>query len=174
VSESNKAIFFDRDGIVNRRIKGGYVRTWSEFELLPGVGEVLAEVKRRGYKAIIVTNQRGVGIGLMSEQDLHSIHEELQKNLLRIHDVEFDDVIYCADASDDSPRRKPSPTMLLEAAERWDIDLSGSWMVGDSASDIEAGRRAGTRTAYVVTEFTDRIPEADRVLTNIRELLDFV
>src|SRR5437868_4837739 len=73
-----KAIFFDRDGVINARILGGYVRHWNEFELLPGVVETLREIKRRGYLAIIITNQRGVGMGIMSEADLQAVHEELQ------------------------------------------------------------------------------------------------
>jgi D-glycero-D-manno-heptose 1,7-bisphosphate phosphatase len=169
-----KAIFFDRDGVINRRIKGGYVRSWSEFELLPEVGSVVAEVRRRGYKAIIITNQRGVGTGHMTETDLQRIHDELQRLLAEVHEAQFDDILYCTDRSDDSPRRKPSPAMLLEAAERWNIDLSESWMVGDSASDVEAGKRAGTHTAYLVTEFTDRIPADTQVLHSLTELLKFV
>ena len=169
-----KAIFFDRDGVVNRRIKGGYVRNWSEFELLPDVGPVVAEVKRRGYKAIIITNQRGVGTGVMTESDLTEIHDELQKLLDESHRARFDDILFCTDASRDSARRKPSPAMLLEAAERWNIDLSASWMVGDSESDVVAGERAGTRTAYLITEHTERIPDATVVLHRLSELLDFV
>jgi histidinol-phosphate phosphatase family protein len=174
VSHITKAIFFDRDGVINRRIKGGYVRSWSEFELLPEVGEVVAEVKRRGFKAIIITNQRGVGTGVMTEEDLSQIHTELQKLMKESHEAHFDDILYCTDASDASERRKPSPAMLLEAAERWSIDLSASWMVGDSASDVLAGERAGTRTAYLVTEHTEKIPPATVVLERLSDLLNFV
>jgi histidinol-phosphate phosphatase family protein len=174
-SDTSKAIFFDRDGVVNRRIKGGYVRNWSEFELLPEVGRVVAEVQRRGYKAIVITNQRGVGTGIMTEADLQKIHDELQALLREAHSAHFDDILYCTDASDTSERRKPSPAMLFEAAERWNIDLAQSWMVGDSPSDIEAGRRAGTRTAFLVTEFTDGVPEsATVVLQSLPELLNFI
>lgn len=169
-----KAIFFDRDGVINRRIKGGYVRSWSQFELMPEVGPVVAEVKRRGYKAIIITNQRGVGTGLMTESDLQQIHDELQRLLAEVHEAQFDDILYCTDSSDDSLRRKPSPAMLIEAAEKWNIDLSQSWMVGDSASDVEAGKRAGTQTAYLVTEFSEAIPDATRVLHSLTDLLQFV
>lgn len=172
--ERTKAIFFDRDGVVNRRIAGGYVRNWSEFELLPEVGRVVAEAKRRGYKAIIITNQRGVGTGIMTEADLVKIHAELQQLLRTTHEADFDDILYCTDASDDSERRKPSPAMLLEAADRWNIDLTNSWMVGDSPSDVEAGMRAGTHTAFLVTEFTKGIPAATTVLHSLPELLNFI
>src|SRR5205823_3375347 len=76
-----RAIFFDRDGVINTRIKGGYVRSWDELEINPDLADVLRSVKAKGYLAIIVTNQRGVGRGLMTETDLHTIHQNLQTHL---------------------------------------------------------------------------------------------
>ncbi len=167
----NKAVFFDRDGVINERIKGGYVRDWEEFVIEPELGIVLQTVRSKGYLAIIVTNQRGIGKGIMSEEALHTLHGKLQTHLLVTHDVSFDDIYYCIDLSDDSPRRKPSPAMLLEAAEKWDIDLEQSWMVGDSVSDIIAGKHAGTKTAYLVTKHSEQIPESTAVLYALSELL---
>jgi histidinol-phosphate phosphatase family protein len=170
----SRAIFFDRDGVINARIKGGYVRHWGEFSLSPDVADVLREVKQRGYKAIIVTNQRGVGLGLMSETDLQTLHSELQNTLQQQAGVQFDDIIYCTDTADTSSRRKPSPAMLLEAAERWNLDLANSWMIGDSMSDIEAGRRAGTMTAYLITVHSEEIPKATKILHSLREILKYL
>jgi D-glycero-D-manno-heptose 1,7-bisphosphate phosphatase len=168
------AIFFDRDGVVNERIVGGYVRNWNEFVMLPEFGKVLQQIKQRGYLAVIITNQRGVGIGVMSEENLVEIHGQLQSLLIEKFGVQFDDIFFCTDASNDSLRRKPSPTMLLEAAAKWDIDLKKSWMVGDSKSDIEAGAAAGTKTAFVVTPHNSAIPKADAVLHNLEELLSLI
>lgn len=172
------AIFFDGDGVINARILGGYVRHWNEFELADGVAQTLREVKRRGYLAIIITNQRGVGLGIMSEAQLHVVHEELQRAMEREAGVMFDDIFYCTDADKSSARRKPSPTMILEAAEKWNIDLANSWMIGDSMSDIEAGTRAGTKTAYLVTEHSahdrsagEEIPRATRIIHRLEEIL---
>lgn len=171
----NKAIFFDRDGVINRRIYGGYVRNWDEFELLDGVAEVVSKVKELGYLAIVITNQRGVGKGLMTEADLQLLHSKLQDQLHGSHKVKFDDVYYCTDLDDNSERRKPSPVMLQEAAEKWDIDLAQSWMIGDSQSDVESGKRAGTKTAYVVTEHTRELPQdADAILHKITDLLPLI
>ena len=153
---------------------GGYVRHWGEFELLPGVAEVLAEVKRRGYLAVIVTNQRGVGMGLMSEEDLHAIHGQLQRELTAQVGHAFDDIYVATDKDDTSGRRKPSPTMLLEAADTWHIDLSASWMIGDSASDVEAGKRAGTKTAFLMTDAAEAVPSDTLILHSIEELLEHV
>src|SRR4051812_41685440 len=102
-----RAIFFDRDGVVNARIVGGYVRNWDEFELLPEIAEVLREVKKRGYLAIIITNQRGVGTGIMSEADLHAVHAAMQLLMEKESGVAFDDIIYCTDTDDIPGRRKP-------------------------------------------------------------------
>ena len=137
-----------------------------------GFPALLREVKKMGYLAIIVTNQRGVGKGVMSQADLDKIHEALQDKLRESVGDSFDDIYFCTDPDrENSERRKPSPAMLLEAAAKWDIDLGNSWMIGDSDSDIEAGKRAGTKTAYLVTIHTEHIPEADHVLRNIDELI---
>jgi D-glycero-D-manno-heptose 1,7-bisphosphate phosphatase len=171
---TNRAVFFDRDGVVNTRIVGGYVRHWKEFELNPGVAAVLKAIKQRGYKAIIITNQRGVGLGLMTEADLHFIHEQLPDTVLQSAGMQFDDILYCTDTDKSSPRRKPSPAMLLEAADKWDLDLTNSWMIGDSMSDIEAGNRAGTKTAYLVTSHSEEIPKATKILHNLHDILKFL
>ncbi len=174
VPDTRRAIFFDRDGVINARILGGYVKHWNEFELLPGVVETLREVKRLGYLAIIITNQRGVGLGIMSDAELATVHEELQTAMEREAGVCFDDIIFCTDADDSSPRRKPSPAMLFEARDKWNIDLANSWMIGDSMSDIEAGRRAGTKTAYLVTQHSEEIPTATKILHRLEDILTFL
>ena len=150
------------------------MRHWNEFELSPGVIETLRSVKQRGYLAIIITNQRGVGLGIMSEADLAAIHEELQRAMEREAGVRFDDIFFCTDAEKSSTRRKPSPAMLLEASEKWNIDLANSWMIGDSMSDIEAGTRAGTKTAYLVTEHTEEIPKATKIIHRLEDILQFL
>jgi D-glycero-D-manno-heptose 1,7-bisphosphate phosphatase len=166
----NKAVFFDRDGVVNKRILGGYVTKWEEFELLPKVAETLADIKRRGYLAIIITNQRGVGIGRMTEANLDLVHEKLQQLLSEQYGVQFDDIISCTDATDDSPRRKPSPEMFYEAAKKFDIDLSQSWMIGDSHTDIEAGNKAGTKTAFLINDHEQVPANATITIKNVHEI----
>jgi D-glycero-D-manno-heptose 1,7-bisphosphate phosphatase len=169
-----RAIFFDRDGVINTRIVGGYVRHPKDLEVLPGVATVLRTIKQRGYLAIVITNQRGVGLGLMSEQDLHAVHHDLQSRLADEAGVTFDDFIYATAADSSDARRKPSPVMLVEAARKWNIDLEQSWMIGDSMSDIEAGRRAKTKTAYLVTLHSEEIPRATKVIHSLEEILKFI
>lgn len=155
-----KTFFFDRDGIVNTRIMGGYVRDVSDFEFLPDFFPFFRFVKETGFLAVLVTNQQGIGKDLMTEQDLHDIHAFMQEQLFIKTGFAFDDIYFagelnmirrkdcCGDLTA-TMRRKPSPAMLLEAAEKWHIDLKNSWMIGDSISDAEAGRSAGVQTILV-------------------------
>ena len=166
----NRAVFFDRDGVINKRIVGGYVTKWSEFEWLPGIAETLKTVKNKGYLAIIISNQRGVGIGLMTQTDLDAISERMQSELMTSFGVQFDDIITCTDATDDSPRRKPSPAMIFEAAAKWNIDLSKSWFVGDSPSDIEAGNRAGTKTVFLLNDHEEPPENVSATLSRLQDL----
>lgn len=166
-----KCVFFDRDGVVNERTIGGYVLNWEEFHFLPGVGETLRRIKSLNYLAVIITNQRGVGRGLMSAQALDDIHARMQSALLSDFGVQFDWINFCTDAADETGRRKPSPSMLLEARDKFQIDMQQSWMIGDTASDIQAGKRAGVKTAFLKNEHEEIPPDADVVLASLSDIL---
>jgi D-glycero-D-manno-heptose 1,7-bisphosphate phosphatase len=170
----SKAIFFDRDGVVNERILGGYIRSWDEFRFLPDVAETLKVIKDRGYLAIIITNQRGVGLGLMTESDLQDIHKKMQQELLDRSGAEFDDIISCKDANNESGRRKPSPAMLLEAHVKYNINMEASWMIGDTASDIEAGASAGTKTAFLVNEHDTPPENATICIASLKDIATYL
>lgn len=148
--DSRPAIFLDRDGVVNVRRIDDYVKQWSEFIFLPWIFDILPRIHEQGLLAVLVTNQRGISRGLMTVEDLHAIHDAMQGELERRCGHRFDAIYYCPhDRNDDCGCRKPLPGMLLDAAAAYDIDLRRSWMVGDSESDIEAGRAAGCHTAKV-------------------------
>ena len=172
--EKSKAVFFDRDGVINERIVGDYIKNWDEFHFLPEVGETIREARKRGYLCIIVSNQRGVGKGLFSEHELEDIHTKMQFELETTFGAAFDEIIVCTDATDDSPRRKPSPAMLLEAKELFNIDMANSWMIGDTASDIEAGNRAGTKTAFLLNEHETPPENATIKISSLKEILDYL
>ena len=139
----NRAVFLDRDGLINRKLENDYVKNWDEFCFLPGVFEAIKTIKEKGYLVIVVTNQRGIAKGLMTEKDLEEIHRRMLKELEK-HDVRIDDIFYCPhDISDNCNCRKPKPGMLIQAKEEWDIDFAQSYIIGDSDSDIEAGKRVG-------------------------------
>jgi histidinol-phosphate phosphatase family protein len=166
-------VFLDRDGIVNERPPDAerYVLNWESFRLLPDFPAVLRVIRDKGYPAILVSNQRGVGRGLMSEQVLREIHDRLRARL-REDRLELLDVFYCPSDDDRHPDRKPQPGMLLKAARRHRLDLARSWMIGDTETDVEAGRRAGCRTIRVAP---GRPPSrADHQVETLAELARFL
>jgi D-glycero-D-manno-heptose 1,7-bisphosphate phosphatase len=146
---SKPCVFFDRDGIVNRPpTLDRYVRNRGEFELIPAFIDALRIVRDRGYEAVIVTNQKGVSTGRMTQQDVDGIHDHLIATL-KAHGLGTLDLFVCTAGDDSHPHRKPNPGMILEAARKHDLDLTRSWMVGDNEKDVEAGRRAGCKTVLV-------------------------
>ncbi len=137
------AVFFDRDGIVNRPPHPArYVNRAEDFHLLPEFVAALRVALARGYEAVIVTNQKGVGRGLMTQAALDEIHDRLVAELAA-EGLSLRDIVFCTAVDDANPRRKPNPGMLLEAAQKHGLDLGRSWMIGDSETDILAGQRAG-------------------------------
>ena len=163
----NKALFLDRDGIINERIPNDYVKTPAEFKLIPESLGFFAWAKKYGYLTVIVTNQQGIGKGLMTEHDLSEVHAYMC-SLLAEHGYAPDAIEFCGDlANTNSLRRKPAPGMLFDAAQKLDIDLSKSLMIGDSISDVQAGKHAGTIT-ILVGKYSD-IPEADSICASVEE-----
>ena len=162
-----KCVFFDRDGVVNVSPPEGYIERWADFSLMPGFSGVLRTVIERGYEAVIVTNQRGVALEVMSMSAVDDIHRRLRDLLLREYGLELLDIMTCPHDRGECSCRKPLPGMLVEAADRHGIDLSLSWMVGDQPRDIEAGRRAGCRT---IAFSADGSVNADYQVTGMKEL----
>lgn len=143
-------VFLDRDGVLNRKPPTGkYVTCWAEFELLPGVEEALRRINRSGRKAIVVTNQRGVALGLYSLEQLADMHERLRLGLVA-HGAQLDAIYVCPHDDGQCDCRKPM-TGLFEQAFRDFAEArpANSVMVGDSLRDIEAGRRIGMRTVLI-------------------------
>jgi D-glycero-D-manno-heptose 1,7-bisphosphate phosphatase len=145
-----KAIFLDRDGVINRKApEGSYIANLSEVELLPGSLEAIAKLCSDGWLVFLVTNQRGIARGMISEQSAEEIHHWLSEQVSRTGG-RITEVYVCPhDYVDLCNCRKPNPGMLLQAAREHSIDLEHSWMVGDSLSDMQAGRAAGCKTAYL-------------------------
>lgn len=163
-----RALFLDRDGIINKRLVGAYVRTPDEFQLLEDVLPILSAARQLGFRLILITNQQGVGKGLMSREDLDNVHAAMQSQLAT-HHLHLDAIYECTDlASANSPRRKPAPGMLLEAIAHFKLEPQRCWFLGDSITDALAGRAAGVRTA-LVGEFNDA--DADIVAPTLSEML---
>jgi D,D-heptose 1,7-bisphosphate phosphatase len=142
---STPAVFLDRDGTLI--VDTGYVSDPAMVSVLPGVPEGLARLKNAGFQLVIVTNQSGIGRGYFTVKDYEAVHARFLELLGQ--DV-FDGVYYCPDhPKDATPRRKPGPGMLLEAARNLDLDLARSWTIGDREGDLLAGIAAGTRTVLI-------------------------
>lgn len=148
---SKPAIFLDRDGTLN--VSRGYVNHEARFVLFPFAVDAVKLIRSQGYLAVIITNQSGVGRGLYAESLVGRVHDELA-SILDAAGTRLDGVYYCPhDPSEGCPCRKPAPGMLVRAQRELDIDLSRSYMIGDTYSDLRAGWAAGTRTGLVMTGF---------------------
>lgn len=152
--------------MINQRPpEGDYITRWEDFHILPGVAEGIALLNHAGYSVIVVTNQRCVAKGLITEADLQTMHEGMT-GVLERSGAKIDATYYCPHETDPPcDCRKPAPGMLLSAARSRGIDLQTSWMIGDSDIDVAAGANAGCKTARVIaTDVTSseraRISEA--------------
>ena len=156
-----KAIFLDRDGTLNRYV--GFLRNIDEFELLPGAAEAVALINASGYLAVVITNQPVIARGEVSEEELRQIHNKME-TLLGLEGAYLDGIYVCPHHPEhgfagERPElkivcecRKPKPGLLLQAASDLNIDLASSWMIGDSESDLLAGRAAGCKVALLTRE----------------------
>lgn len=140
-----ETLFLDRDGVINRHRPGDYVKDWNEFEFLPGILEKFPLFDKYFRHIIIVTNQRGVGKGLMTEKKLNEIHQKMI-SVIKEHGGRIDRIYYCTAISDTDINRKPNTGMALQAKQDFpDINFSKSIMIGDSESDRIFAQRAGMK-----------------------------
>lgn len=155
-----RAVFLDRDGVINASVvqdgKPYPPACIDELEILPGVDEALARLRRAGFLLIVATNQPDVGRGTQDAATVEAMHA----HLLAVLPLDEVKVSYTAYDSDGCPRRKPAPGMLTEAAAEHGIDLPSSYMVGDRWRDIEAGSAAGCRTVFIDYGYDERRPKA--------------
>ena len=144
-----RAVFLDRDGVLMEEVH--YCADPACVKAYSGAGEALRRIRAAGFRTFIVTNQSGIGRGLIAEAQYRAVQDEL---LRQLGPGLIDATHFCADLpGTPSLRRKPEPGMVLEAAAEYGLDLARSFFVGDKSSDIECGRRAGTRTILVLTGY---------------------
>ena len=158
LKNKQRAIFIDRDGTINKYV--GFLRDIEQFELLPGVAEAIGKINCLGYLAIVITNQPVIARGEVTGEQLKEIHNKME-TLLGEKGAYLDDIYVCphhphkgfdgevTELKIECECRKPKPGMILKAAEKFNIDLAQSWMIGDSKIDIEAGKSAGCNTALI-------------------------
>jgi len=163
------AIFLDRDGVINRkRPEGDYVKSWEEFEFLPGALEGIRLLAGLARRLIIVTNQRGIARGRMSEADLARIHANMRE-AIGAAGGRIDAIYHCPHEEGSCECRKPRPGLFLQARRDFpEIDFARSLVVGDARSDIEAARRVGAPAALIGA--ADSGLEADLAAGSLEEL----
>lgn len=144
-------LFLDRDGVLNYDKDNDYIKSWEEFRFYEQTLEALSILSKVFGRIVIVTNQKGVGKGLMTVDDLGTIHSNMLQQI-EAAEGRIDKTYYCSDLSDDSPHRKPNPGMAHQAKTDFpEIDFDKSIIVGNRMSDMGFGRNAGMHTVFLAT-----------------------
>ncbi|MGM0566479.1 MAG: D-glycero-alpha-D-manno-heptose-1,7-bisphosphate 7-phosphatase [Bacteroidota bacterium] len=168
-------LFLDRDGVINQRLENDYVKSWAFFHFLPGVLKALKLLRNHFERIFIVTNQQGIGKGLMTSEQLDLIHQNMLK-AIRESGGKVDKIYYCPDlAAKPGNCRKPSPYMALQAQKDFpELHFENAVMVGDTSSDIAFGKRLAMKTVLISSAQTFEVkkeaPQPDFV---IKDLLSF-
>jgi len=168
------AVFLDRDGVLNEApvVRGvpSSPTTLQEFQWTPDAKASLQRLHKAGWLLIVVTNQPEVPRGKVTLENLEKIHQFMRK------ETPVKDIFSCVhDDKDDCGCRKPKPGMLLAAAEKWQIDLSRSWMVGDRWKDVQAGKTAGCRTILIQADYSqpEKCPP-DHAVSTLTQAADII
>lgn len=151
--DSNKAIFLDRDGVIN--VEVGYLSNPDDFEFIEGSIEALKIFTKKNFLLIVTTNQAGIARGYYTEEILNTIHNKM-KSILKSCNVTLTDIYYCPHHPEFTGHcecRKPNPGMILRAKKIYNLDLNNSYMVGDTLNDIQTGKAAKCKTVLVLTGY---------------------
>jgi histidinol-phosphate phosphatase family protein len=169
------SLFLDRDGVLNEEIPNDYVRQPEQLVFYPGVLHALQQVRPWAKRMIVVTNQRGVGRGWMTESDLQAVHLRLEQELAHVN-VALDGIFYCTDVDSTSGCRKPNTGMGIAAQQRFpDIVFQRSIMIGNSISDMEFGRNLGMCTVFLQTtkpQYNESHPAIDLAFPSLSAAID--
>ncbi len=174
MKEVKRAIFLDRDGVINKVIfRNGKVSSpwrFEEFEILPDVKKVLTKFKEMGFLKIVVSNQPDVKRGFLKKEELEKMNQFLIQNL------PIDEIMICPHDDDDHCNcRKPKPGLILEAAKKYGIDLKQSFLIGDTWKDVEAGKRAGCKVILIKKDYNKEIQNnCDFLVNNLEEALKVI
>jgi len=177
-----ETLFLDRDGVINRDSQN-YIKSWEEFEFLPGSLEAIARLTAANLRVIVVTNQSALNRGLITRRELERIHDGMRQ-AVQAHGGRIDDIFFCPHRPNETCGcRKPAPGLILAAREKYDLDLAAGAMVGDSARDVECAIRAGCAHTVLVTagihtgqrrKLTARGLAADHVAGSLSDAVDWL
>lgn len=180
LTKKQRAIFLDRDGTINKYV--GFLKNIEDMELLHGVSEAIRKINTSDFLAIVITNQPVIARGEVTYKELEDIHNKME-TLLGKEGAYIDDIFFCPHHPDKGYEgereelkvecncRKPKPGLLIKAAEKYNIDLKESWMVGDSINDITAGRAVGCKTAFIGKLDENGVPAFNNLLECIDKIL---
>ena len=171
ISSGDWTLFLDRDGVINRRLIDDYVKCVNEFEFLPDAIDAIRVFSKKFKYIFVVTNQQGIGKGLMTEADLEIIHTNMI-SAIEAHGGRIDKVYHCSDlAASESLNRKPEIGMALQAQKDFpEVDFSHSIMVGDSKSDMQFGKNAGMKTVFITTDLPESPINVDFTFGSLKDL----
>jgi histidinol-phosphate phosphatase family protein len=175
LADAKPWVFVDRDGVINRNLDGG-VRTWGEFEFLPGAVEGLARLSQHGHRVVVVSNQANIGRGYLTQAQVNDIHRRMTDEVLAAGGT-IEAVYYCAHRPEDHcDCRKPSPGLLLRAATELGFSPEEAYFVGDHTSDIEAAKAVGARPVLVLSGRGDSVVEPcpDFLTGDLNEAADLI
>ena len=160
-----KAVFLDRDGVINDDTGHYYIYRPEDFRLNAGVTEGLKLLSDAGFKLIIVSNQGGMAKGIYTKDDISSVHEKLTEELKK-HSLKVDAIYYCPhhESVSDCDCRKPKPGMILDAIEEFNINPMKSYLIGDSERDITAGKSAGLKECFLIEKNSSIIPVCKTII----------
>lgn len=166
-------LMIDRDGVINEQKEGGYILRWEEFLFLPDVKKALQILSNEFGRIVVITNQRGVGKGLMTETTLKDIHQKMIDEILSAGG-RIDDVFYCTSCNNYDPDRKPNPGMAFRAKKSFpEIDFSKTIMIGNKLSDMNFARHAGTYAVFVETTNPEIVYPHPSIDKRYKSLIDF-
>jgi len=176
-----KAIFLDRDGVINKDPGfGDYVKSWEEFQFLPGAIKAIKELNKNGYEIFIISNQAGVGRGLFSQSSLDKITSNMLKEI-ESRGGKITSISYCTHRTDEGCNcRKPKTEMIEKVTEDLDIDFKNAYFIGDSRVDIGVGKNMGCKTILLLTGKEDPNgienldPQPDFIKKNLEEAVEWV
>lgn len=174
--KTGPAVILDRDGTINKEIE--YLHEPEKFVFLPGALEGMKKMQDMGYRIVIVTTQAGIGLGYFTKEDFYRVNRKMLQEVAK-KGITIDRIYFCPHGKQEMcPCRKPEPGLIRRAKEDLNLDLSKSYVIGDKTSDIEAGRRAGTRTILVRTGHAGQDGEfdvkPDFVADNLLQAADYI
>jgi D-glycero-D-manno-heptose 1,7-bisphosphate phosphatase len=182
-----KAVFFDRDGTINEEV--GYIKDLSNLRLIKNASSSIKKIRDKGFLAILITNQSGPARGYYNEEWVKTLNNRIQELLLS-EGTELDKMYYCPHLPDgivpeysiECNCRKPKIGLFLKAKEDFNIDLKSSYMIGDKATDVDAGHNAGTKSILLKTGYGKDVldgkyqfvPNADYIAEDINDAIDWI